>query len=223
MLKAVIFDMDGVIFDSERKVTECWLEIAAKYGIEGIEEQCHRCLGVNAAVTRQIMLEHYGADFPYDEYKAEASALYHKRYDGGRLPMKPAIRELLAWLREQGIKTAVASSTRSPVVIQQLKDAGLMEYYDAVIGGEMVAVSKPEPDIFLKACEELGVSPADAWGIEDSYNGIRSVSRAGMHPIMVPDMAPPTEEMWELAEAILPSLGEVVEYLQGVSGVRNEE
>ncbi len=213
MIQAVIFDMDGVIFDSERKVVECWLEIAEKYHIEGIEEQCQKCLGTNYAATRQIMLDHYGEDFPYDEYKAEASALYHERYDGGRLPMKPAIRELLQWLKANGIKTAVASSTRSALVIQQLKDAGLLDYYDAVIGGDMVKVSKPEPDIFLKACEELKVSPENACGIEDSYNGIRSVSRAGMHPIMVPDMAPPTEEMEKLAEVILPSLAEVIGYL----------
>ncbi len=213
MLEAVIFDMDGVIFDSERKVVECWLEIAEKYNIEGIEEQCHKCLGTNSAATRQIMLDHYGADFPYDEYKAEASALYHERYDGGRLPTKPAIRELLEWLKAHRIKTAVASSTRSALVIQQLRDADLLKYYDAIIGGDMVSVSKPEPDIFLKACEELKVAPENACGIEDSYNGIRSVSRAGMCPIMVPDMAEPTSEMEQLAEVILPSLAEVIEYL----------
>ncbi len=224
MLDAVIFDMDGVIFDSERKVVECWQEIAAKYNIQGIEDVCQKCLGTTYAVTRLIMLEHYGEDFPYEEYKAEASALYHERYDGGRLPMKPYIKELLEWLKINNIKTAVASSTRSEVVISQLKDAGLFDYYDAVIGGDMVQASKPAPDIFLRACEELKVSPINAYGIEDSYNGIRSLSAAGMHPIMVPDMAPPTDEMEGLAEVILPSLKEVTEYLEKelLSGPMNE-
>lgn len=212
-IEAVIFDMDGVIFDSESKVTECWIETAEKHGIKDIEKLCRMCLGINAAETRRIALEFYGQDFPYDEYKKEMSDLYHSRYDGGRLPMKSAVRELLEFLKEHGIKIALASSTRSVVVHNQLRDAGILPYFDKVICGDMVSRSKPAPDIFLKACEELSVAPENAFGIEDSYNGIRAVSAAEMRPIMVPDLAPPTEEMERLAEVILPSLNEVIGYI----------
>lgn len=212
-LKAVVFDMDGVIFDSERKVVECWIEIAAKYGIRDIEKLCRKCLGTNSAETRRLALEFYGEDFPYDERKAEQSALYHQRYDGGRLPMKVGVKDLLDFLKEKGLKIALASSTRRVVVENQLRDAGILPYFDKVVCGDMVSHSKPHPEIFLKACEELSVEPERAIAIEDSYNGIRSAHAAGMRPIMVPDMAEPNEEMEALAEVILPSLLEVREYI----------
>lgn len=210
---AVIFDMDGVIFDSERLVVETWVEVAKKYGIEGIEDACAACVGINAQATELKMKEIYGEEFPYQEYKKEASALYHERYDDGRLPTKPGIRELLEFLHANNIRTAVASSTRREVVEQEIRDAGLAPFFQKIICGDMVARSKPAPDIFLKAAEELGVAPEICYVIEDSYNGIRGAHAAGMHPIMVPDMLPPTDEMEKLAEQIFPSLFEVRDFI----------
>lgn len=210
---AVIFDMDGVIFDSERLVVETWVEVAKKYGIEGIEDACAACVGINAQATELKMKEIYGEDFPYQEYKKEASALYHERYDDGRLPTKPGIRELLEFLHANNIRTAVASSTRRAVVEQEIRDAGLAPFFQKIICGDMVERSKPAPDIFLKAAEELGVNPEVCYVIEDSYNGIRGAHTAGMHPIMVPDMLPPTDEMEKLAEQIFPSLFEVKDFI----------
>ena len=209
---AVVFDMDGVIFDSERAVMNCWLELAQKYNIENIEKPYYACTGTTMKRTREIMMEAYGPDFPYDEYAKEASVMYHERYDGGRLPMKPGIRELLEYLKNNGKKIALASSSRRQTVVNQLVDAKIMEYFDAVICGDMVERSKPAPDIFLKACSEIGVEPERAYGIEDSYNGIRAVNAANMHPIMVPDLLPATEEMKELAECVLEDLLQVIDY-----------
>mgnify|MGYP002520340344 CR=1 FL=1 len=211
--KAVVFDMDGVIFDSEKLVVLCWQEIADKYNIIGIEEQCRLCLGLNREAARQKMLEHYGLDFPYDTYKQETSADYHAKYDGGRLPMKPGIKELLQFLKENGYHIGLASSTRYEVVRQQLEDAGILPYFETLTCGDMVKKSKPEPDIFLKAAETLGVNPQDCIVIEDSYNGIRAASRACMFPIMVPDMIAPDEEMKQLAKAIFSDLHEVRDFL----------
>ena len=204
---AVVFDMDGVIFDSERAVMQCWKELAEKYQIPDIEQTMKR--------TREIMLETYGADFPYDTYAKESSAIYHSRYDGGRLPMKPGVVELLTFLKEEGKKIALASSTRRQTVTNQLRDAGILDFFDQVICGDMVERSKPAPDIFLKACETLGVNPEHAYAIEDSYNGIRAAHAGKLHPIMVPDLLPETAEMQEKAEVVLPSLFEVISYLEG--------
>lgn len=212
--KAVVFDMDGVIFDSEKLVVECWKVIADKYEIPNIEVACRECLGLNRTATREKMLKRYGADFPYDEYKQEMSDLFHSRYDGGRLPMKPGVVELLTNLQEQGILIALASSTRREVVLAELRDAGILGFFNEVVCGDMVERSKPAPDIFLKACELLQVEPESAFAIEDSYNGIRSAHSGGLRPIMVPDMAEPTEEMRELAEVILGSLTDVWNYLE---------
>ena len=211
--KAVIFDMDGVIFDSERLVLEGWQEIAAKYGIKGIEEVLPRCLGVNAQATRKIFREYYGQDFPYDTYKKEASALFHSRYGNGKLPLKPGVKELLSYLKENGYLVGLASSTRQAIVEQEIRDAGLMPYFDNLVCGDMLKRSKPEPDIYLKACENLDVEPRMAVAVEDSYNGIRSAKRAGMVPVMVPDMVQPDEEMRSLAHKICKDLFEVKNWI----------
>ena len=212
--KAVVFDMDGIIFDSERLVIECWKETADKYGIMDIERTCEACLGVNATETREIFKRFYGQDFPYDEYKKEMSELFHGRYDGGRLPTKVGVKELLEYLKVQGIKVGLASSTRKAVVVQELTDAGLIGYFDVVVGGDMVRKSKPDPEIFLKACEELEVAPQEAFAIEDSYNGIRAAAAGKLRPLMVPDLMPPTEEMQELAECIFETLLDVKAFLE---------
>lgn len=212
---AVIFDMDGVIFDSERATMLCWLELADKYGIKDMEKPYLACTGTNATMTRQIMLDAYGEDFPYDEYAHEASRMYHERYDGGRLPMKSGVVEILEYLKNSGKKIALASSTKKQKVISQLQDAGILNYFDEIVTGDMVEKSKPEPDIFLLACEKIGVSPERAYAIEDSYNGIRSAYRGGLRPIMVPDLLPADQEMNELAEAVIDNLENVVLYLKG--------
>lgn len=213
LYNAVVFDMDGVIFDSERAVMQCWKEVASRHNIPDIENAILACTGTTMVRTREIMLNLYGADFPYDEYARESSAIFHSRYDGGRLPMKPGVKELLTFLKERGKKIALASSTRQQVVTDELRDAGIIEYFDRIICGDMVSRSKPAPDIFLKACEELNVSPSDSYAIEDSYNGIRAAHAGGLHPIMVPDLLPADEEMQSLAEIILPNLTSVIEYL----------
>ena len=212
-MKAVIFDMDGVIFDSERLVLEGWLELGKKYGIPDIDKVFPKCIGSNAVASKQIFLDYYGEDFPYDTYKQETSADYHAKYDGGRLPMKRGIKELLQFLKENGYHIGLASSTRYEVVRQQLEDAGILPYFETLTCGDMVKKSKPEPDIFLKAAETLGVNPQDCIVIEDSYNGIRAASRACMFPIMVPDMIAPDEEMEQLAKAIFSDLFEVRDFL----------
>lgn len=205
--------MDGVIFDSERATMNCWLELADKYGIKDIEKPYYACTGVTAQRTREIMLEAYGEDFPYDEYAREASQMYHDRYDGGRLPMKSGVFKLLDFLKKENKKIALASSTRRQTVVNQLRDAGILDYFDEIVTGDMVTKSKPDPEIFLLACEKIGVDPADAYAVEDSYNGIRSAKRGGLHPIMVPDLLPADDEMKELSEAVLESLLAVKAYL----------
>lgn len=215
-IQAVLFDMDGVIFDSEIKVIECWKDIAEKYGFGDIETPCYEALGTTREIAREIMLAHYGADFPYDAYKDEMAALFHARYGEGRLPKKKGVEELLQFLHMHNLKVALASSTRREVVTQELRDGGLLDYFDAVICGDMVARSKPEPDIFLKACEVLGVAPEHAVGIEDSYNGMRALAAAGITAIMVPDLKQPIDEIRALATEVLPDLLAVKAYLNKI-------
>ena len=204
-IDTVIFDMDGVIFDSEILVLSSWKEVAGRHGIQDVEKVCHECLGTNSAVSKQIFLRHYGQDFPYDEYKAEMAEVFFAHASDGKLAKKQGVEELLKYLKDKGFKVGIASSTR---------ERGLLEYFDQIVGGDMVKHSKPEPDIFLEACGRLESKPENCYVIEDSYNGIRAAHAAGMHPIMVPDLMEPTEEMKSLAEQILGSLCAVQEFLQ---------
>ena len=210
---AVVFDMDGVIFDSERLVLECWEKVGEKYHLEGMREAFLPCIGTNHVKTKEIVLERYGEDFPYDEFSREASVLFHSIADRGGLPVKTGVRELLDYLRECEVPVALASSTRLASVTQELKQAGLYEYFSVVMGGDQLKRSKPEPDIYLMTCEKLGVHPVDTYAVEDSYNGIRAAYSAGMKAIMVPDMLPPTEEMREKSVVVLEDLLQVKGWL----------
>ena len=213
-VQAVIFDMDGVIFDSERLVIECWQVIADKYNIPDIVEICMRVQGNNRMETAKRFREKYGNDFPYEIYKNEVTALFRERYGNGKLPLKPGVLEVLTELKRKRVPLALASSTRTDIVKLELDEAHLLPYFDAVLGGDMAPRSKPEPDIFLAAAAALGVVPENCYVLEDSYNGIRAAHRAGMHPVMIPDMQQPTEEIRGLAEVILDNLMEALEYLR---------
>ena len=202
-VKAVLFDMDGVIFDSERAVLACWREVGARFGLKGIEEVFVRCVGVNKQRTRQIFLKAY-PELEFDRFDEAVRALFLSRYDKGRLPLKPGAQEILAALKEAGIPLALASSTRLVTVRREL----------AVIGGDSVMRSKPDPEIFLTAASRLGAAPENCWVIEDSFNGIRAAYAGGLHPVMVPDLLPPDAEMEEKAELIVKDLFDAWDYLE---------
>lgn len=208
----VIFDMDGVIFDSERFVIDVWKIVAEQKNLVGMEEACIECIGTNYDLTRKIMVGKYGE--VYDEYRVLAREIQAELLAKNGMPQKPGVRDLLQFLKDHDVKLALASSTKAEVVKSELQDAGFLDYFQVVIGGDMVSKSKPEPDIFLKACEELGCVPSETYVIEDSYNGIRAASRAGMKPIMVPDILQPDEEIKSLAQWIFPSLMEVKHFFE---------
>lgn len=212
--QAVVFDMDGVIFDTERLVIEFWKEVAKKHNIPNVEHTCIQCLGTNRVRTREIFLENYGADFPFDPYRAEVTELFNTHYKGVPLPTKPGVRELLSYLQEQDIKVGLASSTAQHLVRDEIGTAGLLPYFQTLVCGDMVEHSKPAPDIFLKACEILNADPTKSIAIKDSFNGIRSAHCAGMTPIMVPDQVQPTDEIRALAFHVMPSLLDVLNWLK---------
>lgn len=214
----VIFDMDGIIFDSEQLVLDSWEKVGEKYGIQDVRQALTDCIGVNIKKTEEIVYAHYGEDFNFEKYRKEASILFHEYVAENGLPVKKGVRELLQYLKENEIPVGLASSTRLAVVEEELRQAGLYDYFQVVVGGDQLKRSKPEPDIYLMACEKMGVSPGNAYAVEDSHNGIRAAYSAGMMPIMVPDLLPATEEMYEKSIAVLDDLLQVIRFLaeQGI-------
>ncbi len=201
-----LFDMDGVIFDSERLYLDCCREAADKLGMENITEVCRRCIGVTTAVTRNILVEAYRDESLVEKFRESSVGLFLEKYREGELKEKPGVRELLTCLKKQGRKLAVASSTKTEIVEKELCEAGIRDFFDTLTGGEQVSRSKPFPDIFLSAAQSLGAEPECCVVVEDSYNGIRAAKAAGMTAIMVPDQLEPDEEMRMLADLIVPSL-----------------
>lgn len=211
---AVVFDMDGVIFDTERIVLKAWQVVADKYNIKDVDKAHLACLGMNQSDACDKFCEIYGEDFPYYEYKKETRELFFGPFYGEHLPIKPGTKELLQYLKNEKKKIALASSTRLEIVEKELSDAGLLHYFDALMCGDMVSKSKPDPEIFVRACQKLQVSVERTYAIEDSYNGIKSAYYGGLIPVMIPDMLEPTDEIKGYVKHIFNSLLEFLEYLR---------
>lgn len=212
----VIFDMDGVLFDSENLILQNWKEIAGIHGydVEEMSNVFYQCIGTNSVVTAKIVRDHYGENFPYEEFRAESSKLFKEKVEKYGMPIKPGVKELLDFLKAKGATIGLASSTKKCLVEEELQAAGIREYFHAVVGGDMVEHSKPEPDVFLKCAKELSVDPKTVYIIEDSYNGIRAAKKAGATAIMVPDLIMPDDEMKSLSDYIMTSLSDVREWLE---------
>ncbi|MDE6673437.1 MAG: HAD family hydrolase [Acetatifactor sp.] len=211
-IEAVIFDMDGVLFDTEKLCMDSWIAIAEERDMPDMEVFFPRCIGRNMTDTRMLFNEFYGDTYDYEEFRKQASAWFHGYIEENGVPVKTGVRELLEYLRRGGYKIGLASSTSRPSVEELLERAGIREYFQGLITGDMVEHSKPRPDIYLMACEGLGVNPAQTMAIEDSPNGIRAAHAAGMIPVMVPDLIAPDREMWEKSSLICGDLLEVIRF-----------
>lgn len=213
-IEAVVFDMDGVLFDTENISIACWKDIAGGHGLANVEEVAVECIGRNRADICAVMRSAYGEDFAAEEFLDETAKRAQEKVERDGLPVMKGVKELLDYLKQNGYKIGLASSTRKVRILDHLKRAGLTEYFEMIIGGDMVEHSKPEPDIYRKACELLGVSPDNAMALEDSPNGIRSAAAAGMKAVMIPDYVAPTPEMEAIFYAKCDSLLDVIDLLQ---------
>ena len=214
MIKAVVFDMDGILFNTEKLGEISWIECAERMGIPDIDKIYGDCIGLNRNDGNALLLKTYGKEFPVLEFRERATQIFNEIIERDGLPVKPGARHILQWLKDNHIKTALASSSKKEAICSHLERVDFTGYFQVIISGDMVEHSKPEPDIYIKACEQLGEMPETVAAIEDSPNGIRSAARAGMIPIMVPDMVEPTEELRRLFYKCFASLYEVQEFLE---------
>lgn len=214
MKKAVIFDMDGLMIDSERVTYNEYVKKLAQLGHHDFTEELYRnCLGKNKQGICQVFIDHYGQDFPMTEVWDDVHVWIDeslRQY----VPKKKGLVELLEYLKANNYKTIVATSSGRARVDEILKNADLTKYFDDTICGDEVTHGKPHPEIFLTACQKLNVSPEEALVLEDSEAGILAAYDGHIDVICVPDMKYPEPQFVEKVTKIVDSLDQVIDYLK---------
>ena len=216
MIKAVVFDMDGVIFDSEKLYRKHWMITGEEYGIpeDTMHELCNLIAGSTKERNEKLMKSRFGEDFDYTTFRGKTMDRMDQDILENGVEMKPGVLELFDYLKNNGYKIGLATSTQRERAERNLTNAGIIHYFDHIVYGGIVANGKPAPDIYLKACEDLGVQPEEAIGVEDSINGVKSSAAAGLYTIMVVDLIEPTDEIRPLTNQIYNSLFDIIALLK---------
>ena len=209
---AVIFVMDGLLLDTERIALSSFVETCENFGIGEQTELFMRCIGTNRALGQDVLKEGLQGKVDYLDFECVWDTKYIDCTSNRPIPLKDGTKELLEQLASLIIPVAVATSTDSVRATQRLRDAGISDKFDAIVGGDQVPNSKPHPDIYLKAAAILRVSPEKCLALEDSENGVRSALNAGMTVVQIPDLVQPSPILCSLGHIILGTLRDVASY-----------
>lgn len=212
-ITAVLFDMDGLVLDTEKLYTRFWQEAACACGYPMTKEQALGMRSLNRGAGLAKMQSYFGPKVDYDFIRQKRIELMDAFVEKEGVTLKPGIHELLAFLKERGIKTAIATSSPMERTVLYLTSVGLQNSFDELVSGYMVEKGKPEPDIYLYAAKELGAEPCNCMVLEDSPAGILAAHRAGCVPVMIPDQDEPDEETGKLLYAKAESLAAVISLL----------
>jgi len=210
---AVIFDMDGLMLDTESLGPQTWRDAAATIGVDFDLDLLPSMTGRNYRDCREMLREHYGPSYPVEQLTATCLAVFDAIVAREGIAQKPGLRELLDWLEQENVACAVATSTRRDRAVAQLTQQRLLPRFATLVGGNEVERGKPAPDIFLLAASRLDVAAADCVVLEDSEPGVRAALAAGMMPIMVPDLHRPSESLLAREPLVLLSLHDVRAHL----------
>lgn len=197
-IQAVVFDMDGVIFDTEPLLTRFWCQAANDFGFPMTTEQALKLRSLAKRYAEPMLKEWFGDSFNYRKVRARRIDLMEDYIEENGLKTKPYLDILLDYLDRNGYKKAIATSTDFDRATTYLQSSGLEKRFDAICCGPCVEHGKPKPDIYIYTAERLGLKPKQCLAIEDSPNGIISAHDAGAYTVMIPDLTPPTKELWKL-------------------------
>ncbi|CAM3970684.1 HAD family hydrolase [Vibrio neonatus] len=212
--KAVIFDMDGLLLDTERVCLQAFEKACHTLGIEFLEPEYLAIIGQNEQGIERTIRAGYPKDIDYPKLRKQWMQYYHAVSEHQAIPVKEGVVELLQWLKSKQIPMAVATSTDKRLAPIKLKLAGLYDYFDSLTCGCEVTCGKPDPEIYLLAAKRLNIDPMYCLGFEDSNNGVRAGVAANLQMVQIPDLVTPTDEVIALGHRILPSLNEVLRELK---------
>ena len=219
-IQAVVFDMDGLLIDSEAIYRDALMGAAVALGKPLPVSVFHSLIGAPITQNRERLLDHFGPDFDVEALLVDASHRFHDEVDYENI-LKAGVTELLDRLEALAIPRAIATSSPHDAVDRHLGPSGLKARFQAVIARGDYPRGKPNPDPFLAAAAALGVDPRACLALEDSYNGVRAAHAAGMMTIMVPDLLEPTDEMHEKCVTVAASLHRVLVLVEAHHAVRN--
>jgi HAD superfamily hydrolase (TIGR01509 family) len=215
VIEGVIFDMDGLMFDSQSVWDRLWKPALAKFGLSPTLAFVQDARGTTGDATAACIHRHFGQDADAKAIHAELERLAYEAFSHGA-PAKPGLNELLLDLRRRGIPCTVASSSPRDMIVNNLRCAGVDSLVDmaSITSGSDVARSKPAPDIFLEAARRLGTHPAATIVLEDSFQGVRAGAAGGFLTVMVPDLRQPTDEIRSMCASVCPTLSDVIPLLE---------
>ena len=216
VIKAVLFDLDGVILDTEKLYTRFWQEAAQFYGYPMTREQALGMRSLSRGIGEAKLKSYFGEGIDYEQVRTKRVELMSAYIEKEGVEAKPGIVELLDYLDAYGIKRAIATSSPLDRTREYLSKVGLLDRFDELVSGHMVEKGKPEPDIYLYAASKLDLSPNECMVLEDSPAGILAAHRAGCVPVMVPDQDRPSEETRKLLYAVAESLCDVPALLKNI-------
>ena len=208
-IKGAVFDMDGLMFDTENLTYKLQRDILAEAGLEFSLDDYKKTIGKRLADLPVLFYDLFGESYDFDRFRLECRNAYIKYTEEYGIPVKDGLFELLDKLKEKDIKIALATSTTRRSAERTLKIAGVFDYFDELVCAEDVKNGKPDPEPFLKAAEKLSLEPSECMALEDSVNGIKSAYLAGMKTVMVPDLIEPDDEIKAMCDLVLGSLNEL--------------
>ncbi len=215
IIKGAVFDMDGLMIDTEKLYLKYWKQAAADFGYKMEDEHVFAIRSLARKYSIPKLKGFFGEDFPTEEVRARRTELINDHVEKYGFEVKKGLFELLSYLKSNGIKLAVATATQRDRTLLYLSKINAVSYFDAIICGDMVTNGKPEPDIYITAAEKLGLAPQECVAYEDSPNGIKSAYSAGCHAIMIPDMTEPDDEIIPLISAVYESLDKSINFFEG--------
>ncbi len=210
-IKAVIFDLDGTLTDTEKFYQIAWPKALEHFGYKCEPWMPLELRSLGRPFAPERFKEWFGQDFDYNRVREYRKALVVDIIKEQGIPLKPGVKEILAWLRENGILTCISTANEYERTKGYLTKLGLFELFDRIICSDMVKLGKPAPDIYAYACEQLGLDPKETFAVEDSPNGVTSAYGAGCNVIMIPDLTEPDEELKAKLYARLDSLLDIKE------------